>query len=435
MRKRTTLTALVMAMWMAAAALAASPAPDSKRLGRAKDYMADEQWQRAIAELKAVVADPKESNRAEALYWLAHSEYQTGDHGAAIETIARLEREYRASVWVRPARSLRIEIAQRLRRDDFLWWTADPPAPPAAPFPAAAPLPPAPPASRTPQPPRPVSTVRPAPPPLPAPPPAPAATPPPAGVPPVAPPASPAPPARPMRYRAVAPGAMGLPPDESSVWLPAPFEPDTDLRIQALSGLLQTHPERVIPLLKEIALDTADPADARRAVFVLGQSPRPDARDTIVEVARRGSPRVRIAAIRELGRADAPNLTTELMQVYSSARDDARIRREVVSSLGTRADTTALLRIAKTETDALVRNAAILTLGRAGARAQLRALYAQAPRESRSAVLSALLAAKDEDQLIRIADSEQDAPLRAQALRQLRLLGTPRALQYVAEHR
>ena len=126
---------LVLSMWLGAAVVAAAPAPDSKRLGRAKDYIADEQWPRAVAELKAVVDDPKEPNRDEALFWLAHSEHQTGDQASAIETIARLERDYPSSKWVRPARSLRIEIAQRLRRDDFLWWTAVPPAPPAPPPP------------------------------------------------------------------------------------------------------------------------------------------------------------------------------------------------------------------------------------------------------------------------------------------------------------
>ena len=131
------LTTFVLSMWIGAAALSAAPAPDSKRLGRAKDYIADEQWSRAVAELKAVLANAKEPNRDEALFWLAHSEHQAGDQAAAIETIARLERDYPSSAWVRPARSLRIEIAQRLRRDDLLWWTAVPPAPPQMPAPPA----------------------------------------------------------------------------------------------------------------------------------------------------------------------------------------------------------------------------------------------------------------------------------------------------------
>jgi len=191
----------------------------------------------------------------------------------------------------------------------------------------------------------------------------------------------------------------------------------------------------VIPLLKEIAFDTDNPADARRAVFVLAQSTRPDAHNTIVDVAKRGPVPVRIAAVRELGRVDTPNVSAELMQVYSTASDNARIKREVVSSLGARADHAALLRIAKTEADDFVRNTAIVTLGRTGAREQLATLYVQAPRASRSAVLTALLAAKDEDQLIKIADTEKDPVLRQQALRQLRMLGTPKALRYLSEHK
>jgi HEAT repeats len=426
----------VLTMWLGAALVAAAPAADSKRLGRAKDYIADEQWSRAVAELKAAAANPKEPNRDEALFWLAHSEHQAGDQAAAIETIADLERDYPSSPWVRPARSLRIEIAQRLRRDDFLWWTASPPVPPAAPVPPA----PAPARTRPPATPRGAAPLPlpppPTPTPVPAAPPAASMTPP---VPP-APGTTPVPPApkRSSRSRVVGPGALEpppLPPDESAFWVPWPFEPDTDLRIQALNGLLKDHADRVIPLLKEIAFDTGNPEDARRAVFVLGQSPLADARETIVDVAKRGPVPVRIAAIRELGRVNTPNVSADLMQVYSTASDDARIKREVVSSLGARADTVSLLRIAKTEADSLVRNTAIVTLGRAGAREQLATLYAQAPRESRGAVLTALLAAKDEDQLIRIAETEKDAPLRRQALRQLRLLGTPKALKYLSEQK
>ncbi len=61
---------------------------------RAKDLIADEQWIRAIDEFKAAAADPKEPNKDEALFWLAHSQNQARDAAAAVETISRLEREY-----------------------------------------------------------------------------------------------------------------------------------------------------------------------------------------------------------------------------------------------------------------------------------------------------------------------------------------------------
>ena len=100
---------------------------ESQRLDKAKDYIADEQWTRAIELLRAAAADPRERNKDEALFWLAHSLHQARDLGAAVEMISDLERQFPASRWVKPARSLRVEIAQKLRRDDVLWWAATPP--------------------------------------------------------------------------------------------------------------------------------------------------------------------------------------------------------------------------------------------------------------------------------------------------------------------
>jgi hypothetical protein len=145
-------------LFSAYASMGFGAAPDSKRLAQAKDLIADEQWPQAVEVLRAAASDPKEPNRDEALFWLAHSQHQVRDTLGALETIQRLERDYRASRWVKPARSLRIEIAQRQRRNDVLWYTAAPPPPPAPPEPVPA-APPAPPAAAAP---RAVPTPRPA---------------------------------------------------------------------------------------------------------------------------------------------------------------------------------------------------------------------------------------------------------------------------------
>ena len=119
----------------------------------------------------------------------------------AVEIIGRLEREYPASRWVKPARSLRIEIAQRLQRNDVLWYTAAPPPPPAAPTPWS-------PAT------------------------------------PVAAAGAAAPPAAPVPVPPLAAAARGRTTGASSasaggsaahVWVPEGFFPDMDLRIQALA--------------------------------------------------------------------------------------------------------------------------------------------------------------------------------------------------------
>lgn len=377
-------------------------AAESERLARAKDYIADEQWSRAIDELRAALSDARESGKDEALYWLAHSEHQSGDSAAAVQTIRRLEQRYPKSLWVKPAYSLRIEIAQRLGRHDVLWWTASSPPPPPPPPPAA--VAPAPPASAVP-------AAPPAPPP--------ARTPKVRRVAPV--PATP-----PVATTALPPPPPAAPP---AAWFSETYHPDTDLRIQALGSLIRTDADRVIPMLKKIALESSNPGEARRAVFVLAQCGRPDARSTVVEVAMNGPDPVKVAAVRELGRFGGAGLSKELLQVYSKS-SNVRVKTEVVTSLGARAETVALLRIAQSESDRLLRDRAIVTLGQAGGGDQLRMLYARVAADAKRPIIMGLFHAGADDALIRIAERERDKALKKEVLVRLRLLGTPKALAY-----
>lgn len=378
------------------ALLGAAPAlaePESKRMAQAKDLIADEQWSQAVDVLKRAADDPKEPNRDEALFWLAHSQNQVRDTVAALETIRRLERGFRASRWVKPAQSLRIEIAQRLRRNDVLWYTAAPPPPPPAP-----------------------AVDAPAPLPTPAPAPVPRARRP-----------GPTPPAPPAPAAASAPPAP--PPPPPPAWLPEFYVPDTDLRIQALGSLIREDAARVIPMLKEIALESENVGEARRALFVLAQSGRPEARSTVVEVAKVGPEQVRIAAVRELGRVGWSGIVNELLHVYSISNE--RLKLEVVSSLGERSATSALMRIVESEPNKRLRERAIVTLGEAGGRNQLRALYARASTETKKPIVVALFNARAEEELIAIAERERNPAIRKEVLARLRLLGTPRAKAYL----
>ena len=393
----------------------------SPRLERAKDYIADEQWERAIEQLKAAAADARERHKDEALFWLAHSQHQARDLAAAVETIARLEKQHPASRWVKPARSLRVEIAQKLRRDDVLWWTAAPPAPPAPPaLPAPAGV--APPAVTAPTPP---SRRSPKPPTAPRP-----SAAPPAGAPPPAPPsASPSPAPDPRVFTLQGRGPT-VAPRPSTVWIPSTsWDPDTNLRIQALGSLIQTDAARVIPILKEIALESPDANEASRAVFVLAQSGRPEAQSTVIEVAKTGSELVQIAAVRELGRFGGPKAAEELLSVYSIG--NPRVKYQVVHSLGERSATTALLRIAETEKDRKLQETAVVRLGQAGAREQLVRLYSRARPDLKRPIIVGLFNARAEDELIRIATQEKDPAIRAEALMRLRLLGTDKARAFV----
>jgi len=404
-------TALIFAMSLVPQFAQARPA-ESKRMERAKDLIADEQWVRAIDEFKAAAADPKEPNKAEALFWLAHSQNQAHDLAAAVETIRRLERQFPASPWVKFAQSLRLEIAQRLQRTDFLWYTAVPPVPPALPTPAPAP-----------------TAVTPAA--LPAPPlktPSPAAAPKPpkasTGVPKPLPPPAPTPDAFP-----------GFPMTPPPAWvLPEGYFPDMDQRIQALARLMATDATKVIPILKSIALESTDAKEGRRALIVLAQSDRPEARDTVIDVAKTGPEPIRVQAVRALGRLNGPAIVDDLMQVYAATANES-VKYEVVTSLAQRDAAPALFKIVQSEKDRHVRDAAIVTLGEAGGRKQLTMMYAKASADIKRPIIVSLFNAQADEELIRIAEQEKDPAAREEILTRLRLLGTPKAKAYLAEHR
>jgi HEAT repeats len=369
---------------------ASAAAPESKRLIRARDYIAEEQWAKAIELLRAAEADSKEPRRDEALYWLAHSLDSAGDPGEAVATISRLERDFSSSIWVRPAQSLRIAIAVRLQRSDVLWYTATHPAP-----------------ARPPAPPQPGS-------------------PPPAAKVPV--PRMPQP-----RDGGKAPALPPPPvPPPSPMWYSDVVGPDTDLKIQALGGLMKVDPDRVVPILSQFAFESEDPGPAIRAVFMLAQSSLPKARETVVKVARTASDPVKIAAVRDLGRFGGPEIANDLLSVYVTANEP--VKWQIVKSLGERSEQWALLTIVKTEKDGRIRSSAIVTLGQAGGGAQLAAMYKSATRETRRSIIGGLFFARAEGELIRVAEIERTPggePLRNEALARLRLLGTPGARQYL----
>ena len=390
----------------------------SPRMERAKDFIADEQWLRAIEQLKGAAVDPKEKSQDEALFWLAHSQHQAGHLSDAVSTIRDLEQKFPTSRWVKPARSLRVELAQKLRRADVLWWTATTvPAPAPAPAPAAVSVPVEPATrvfgvpARTPARPR----AAPAPEPV--------------GAAPLPPPGTEMPPPRP----AAAGGRRGalppFPPQMPAVWVSDYTAVDTDLRIQALGSLIKTDAPRVIPILRDIALSGGNPNEASRAVFVLAQCGRADAHSMVLEVARLASEPVSVAAVRELGRFGGPHVADDLLRVYASGKP--RVKYQVVSSLGERSATMALFQIVQSEVDSGLRDVAIITLGQAGGREQLQRLYKRAGSDVKRPIITGLFNARAEGELIEIAERETDPLIRREVLMRLRLLGTPKAKEYL----
>jgi HEAT repeat protein len=214
------------------------------------------------------------------------------------------------------------------------------------------------------------------------------------------------------------------------VWASEYTAADMDLRIQALGSLIRTDATRVIPILRNIALESENPDEASRAVFVLAQSGRPDAFNTLLELAKQApAEAVSVAAVRQLGRFGGPRMSDELLLVYEVGKP--RVKLQVVNSLGERHATNALFRIVESEPDYSLKEVAIVTLGRAGGRTQLQRFYRRARPELKKPIIVGLFNARAEDELIEIAEHERDAALKTTVFNSLRLLGTPKSREYL----
>jgi hypothetical protein len=348
--------------------------PEDK-LDAARLLMFDRDWAGAVVALRKVMADRREPLRDEAAFWLAHSLFQMGKASDALEVIGALESQHPRSRWLMPARSLRVEIATRTGSSELLWRAAQPPAPPAPPTPVT------PPAARAPRAPRAV------------------------GVPP--PPAPPDPPP------------------------PPPVMTMTDVRIQALSGLLLEAPDRAVPALREIVVQHQETPQARRALFVLGLSPHEQALETVMHFATTGPDALRVVAVEQLARWPSADAKRTMTYAYSSG--SPRVKLQVLQSLGASGGASYLYEIVTTEDDPDLRESGILGLAHARGRAELARLYARtsAPRAERTAILEALCAAGADRELVTIVRQERDARLRDAAIAQLRTLNTPVALRFL----
>ena len=361
---------------------------ESARMARAKDLISDDQWAAAIPVLRAAAADPKEPNKDEALFWLAHSQNQAGDLADAVESIRALQSGYPKSRWSGPAGSLMIELAQKLGRRDVLWRTAVPPPPPRA--------------------------------------------------------ARAAGPRRPRAARGVlvrlrrshcrrrlasardgrsphpaAPPASRPPPPPPMTWFAESYAPGADLRVQALGRLIKTDAQKVIPILRNIAFEATNLGAARGAVFVLAQSRNPQAQSIVVDVAksgagigaRRGDSRARpLRRARRRARA-ARGLLDRQRAGEAAGRHLARRARRRIVAVPDRPVRERRPRCATPPSS---------TLGRAGGREQQRVLFPRASPETRRAIVRSLFLARDDDSLIRLAEQEKDPTVRAEMLSRLR---------------
>lgn len=194
-----------------------------------------------------------------------------------------------------------------------------------------------------------------------------------------------------------------------------------DLKLLAINALMNSEPDRAIPLLEKVLNDPKNDLGLKsRALFVLAQSRGDKGRDIVLQYAKSGAnPDLQIRAITYLGTYRSKDSQQALAEVYA-ANADIDVRRAALRSMAISHDSAHLFAAAKSESNPDLRHEAIRALGTMQASNELAQLYAsETNNDLKEAILSALMVTRDADRLIEIAKTEKNPELRADAIRYL----------------
>lgn len=196
-------------------------------------------------------------------------------------------------------------------------------------------------------------------------------------------------------------------------------EDDDDIKLYALSGLMDNNPQRALPLVQQYLRAHHSAENKEKALFLLTQSELPQARQTLLEVARGSAhPELRLKAIEYLGIAaeEDPSVLQQLDQMYGSSQDP-RVRRAVLEAYVISEHKPGLLAAARSEKDPQLRRHAIELLGAVEADAELRSLLqSESDPQARVAIVNGLMIAEDAETLAGLARGDKDPRVRREAI-------------------
>jgi HEAT repeat protein len=203
-------------------------------------------------------------------------------------------------------------------------------------------------------------------------------------------------------------------------------EPDENLKLLALNALMQQDQAQAIPILQKILSGNQSDELKSRALFVLAQSDSPQAQDMIKQIAQGQSGQaLQIIAIRMLATGQGKRANDTLESIYQHS-SDPQVKRVILQSYLITGDSSKLLEVARRETNPELVRTAIHTLGAMSATQDLLTMYqARSNEQTKGDIIHALVASGRDGAaaLSKIAESEQNADLRRNAIRNLGIAG------------
>jgi HEAT repeats len=199
---------------------------------------------------------------------------------------------------------------------------------------------------------------------------------------------------------------------------------DEELKLLALNALQHSDPELAMPMLRQILQGTQSIKLKERALFVLAQSRSVDARNLLADVARGASnPDLQRKAIDYLGVHGSAENRALLAEIYQSS-SDVDVKRRILRAFMVSGERQRLLAAATGEKEPALRAEAVRQLGVMGAHDELWQLYQkEASVDVKTQILQAMFVGGNATRLIELATSEPNADLRLAAIRGLGLMG------------
>jgi hypothetical protein len=207
-------------------------------------------------------------------------------------------------------------------------------------------------------------------------------------------------------------------------------QPDEELKMLAITGLMNSDPQRAMPLLEKVLNGPGTPKEKSKALFVLAQNGSAQSREILARIARgESNPDLQRKAVEYLGMFGGQQSRQTLAEIYASTSDPS-VKRAIIRSYMISGDKEHLFAAAKSEKDASLRADAIRQLGLVHAPEELRQLYAaETSPEVKKDILQAFFLSGDAKFLAEAAQGEKDPEIRRTAIRNLGLVGSEEAKQ------
>jgi len=204
---------------------------------------------------------------------------------------------------------------------------------------------------------------------------------------------------------------------------------DDELKLLAIQSLMNSDPEKAVPLLEKIIQGNYSSKLKDKALFVLSQSGSEKAQQILMGLAKANNqPDLQKRAIRYMGMNGNGRNRAVLKEIYNSSTDIS-VKKTVFQAwlmCGCKDDVAAL---ARTEKNPELRREAIRYLGMMGGRAELLEFYkSSADAETREAAVGAMLLCGCSHELAEIVQTEKDPAVLDKAINTLGLVGGQESL-------